>query len=147
VKSALPPLPELNPIRNNPQTAPELRHRDLLLAFKPLLNLLHPSFELLAPVIILTLRLKHLALSARPRTDPAAPGTRVVVILALLSRDPLHAAFDVDLALQRLPEEEHRCARVGRYVGGLARGAQVSVDDEAAGVELFEVDCAGGDAA
>jgi hypothetical protein len=53
----------------------------------------------------------------------------------------------VDLALQRLPEEEHRCARVGRYVGGLARGAQVSVDDEAAGIELFKVDRAGGDAA
>jgi hypothetical protein len=53
----------------------------------------------------------------------------------------------VDLALQRLPEEEHRRARVGRYVGGLARGAQVSVDDEAAGVKLFEVDCARGDAA
>lgn len=148
MKPALPPLPELDAVRHNPQPAPELRHGDLVGPVEALLHLAHPALELRAAVVAVgSLRLQHLALAARPGADAASACPRRVVRLALLAGHALDAALDVDLALQGLPEEEQGGARVGGDVGGLARGAEVGVDDEAPRVQLLEVDGARRDAA
>lgn len=152
MQPVLPPLPKLNPRRHDPQPAPELGDGDIVTALEPLLHVLDPALELRPPVVLLAvllaLRREHLALTARPRTDPAATHPRVKVGLALLARHPRRCALDANLALQRLPEEEQAGVGVGAQVGGLAAGAQVGVDDEAArGVELLEVDDARRDTA
>ena len=140
MQPTLPALPELHDLGQDPQPAPELRHWYLLPALEAPLDLVDPPLELLPPS-------EHLALLTRPGAQPAAAYTRVVVDLALLAAQALNRALDADLALELGPPEGQAGEGVGGDVGGLARRAPVGVDDEAARVELLEVDHARGHAA
>lgn len=148
VKTALPTLPKLHPRRHDAQASPELRHGNLVFPFKRLLRLGHPLLQLGPPVIPLALGLQHLTLSAGPGPDPAPPHPRIKIGLTLLPGVPRRDALDAHLSLQGAPVEDEGSMRIRRQVSCLAGGAEVGVDDVAAlGVELLEVDDAGGDAA
>ncbi|KAB8760610.1 hypothetical protein FH972_026602 [Carpinus fangiana] len=126
---------ELHPLRQHAQPTPELGHGDrvALAAGKAALNIAHALLQLLAPA-------QHGALRTSPRADAAAANARVEVALALGIRQTLDAALDAHLALLLAPPERQAGVRVRGDVGGLAAGAPVRVDDEAAArVQLLEV--------
>lgn len=148
-------LPELDGVGNDAQSSPERGHRDHVLALEAGFNLLDAAFEVSTAVIfvfvsvsvsISTLalrvrqRIQHARLLTSPRADATAPGPRVEVHLTLVGAQPLDLALDADLALERLPPEGQAGVGIRRDVGGLATRAKVGVDDEAARVELLEVD-------
>lgn len=147
MQPVLPSLPKLNPFGHNPQPAPELRHRNVLGPRKPLLRLLNPPLKLPPPIIPLSPRPQDPTLLARPRAQPTPPHPRLIINLTFLTLQPLRLALNPDLPLQRLPPEHQTRPLVGLQVRGLARGAEIGVDDETFGVELLEVDNARADAA
>lgn len=93
MEPAFPPLPELNAVRDDAQSAPEWWNGNFFLALEALLHGFDPCIEGGAAVI-LTLpfpwssqrRSQYRALLARPRTHSAPPRPRVKVHLTFRLR-------------------------------------------------------------
>src|SRR6056297_3231427 len=138
VQARRPTLPELHFLGPYPVTAPERRHRHLAGREFPL-------------------QLVQLGLQQRARSDHRAllrdPGAQLTVarpageIAHHLGRaDPLRAAADANLALQRLPEEQHGHGRILGDLAGLATGG-IGEEHEAIVVEILQQHGAGARAA
>src|SRR5690606_1533190 len=79
----------------------------------------------------------RLALRRHPGSDARTQGAAAIVFVRLFRAGLLDTAFDAHLALERLPEEEQRGARVtGEFQ--TFTGLVVGEEDEAALIEAFE---------
>ncbi|KAK5624294.1 hypothetical protein RRF57_000009 [Xylaria bambusicola] len=152
MQSALAALPKLDRLWHYPQATPEFRNRYMFLAIEPLFNLLHPALKLF-PAVITALSLtrigtrsQDLALPTRPGPNPAPTHPRIEVLLAVFARESRGEPLDTDLSLELLPPEGEAGPGIGGEVARLAARAEVAVDHEALGVELFEVHHARGHA-
>lgn len=132
MQPALPALPELHPLRQDPHAAPEVRHRNPILAFESLLHLFHPHLQLFPP-------LQHRALRAGPGADARASDAGIIVDLTLLVLQPLHRSIDADLSLLLVPPEREAGLGITPHVLGLSARGPVAVYHEAPTVKLLQV--------
>ncbi len=144
MQPALPPLPELNHFRYNPQPSPELRYWDISRSLKPPFNIPHPLLQHLPTPFLLR---QHLTLLARPRPNPRPPSPQLVISLTLGATQPLHPPLNPNLPLHLVPPERQARFRIALHICRFAARAPVAVDDEAGGVEFFQVHVATGDGA
>ena len=124
-----PVLPELDPLRDHPKARPEIRPLDLAEA--------ELGGELGDALLQLEARGERPRLARRPGADPAAARPALEIGVRLGAVDRLDRPLDAHLALERLPVEQQRRARIGGEVGALA-AFQVGVEDEAAGIDALE---------
>lgn len=138
MQPALSALPKFHSFRQDPHAAPEVRHRNPILALKSLLHLFHLLLQLLPP-------LQHRALRAGPCAYARASDAGIVVNLTLLVRQPLHRSLDADLSLLLVPPEREAGLGVIPHVLGLSAGGPIAVYHKAPAVELLQVNEPGRD--
>src|SRR5690606_39026332 len=105
--------PELDALRAQTIAAPERRTRNVPALVLPLERLV-ARFQLRAAR-------QRLALSRRPRADPASPRAAGEVVVGVLRRRDAHRTFDPHLLVQPRPVAAQRGPRVLAQLAALAR--------------------------